>query len=93
FSEDEMNNMTVTELKTKIAQKLAFMAYYGLQNLRATCYLNAVLQTLFMTKQFREAVERWESDSANLSSWSTINKIKFRSYFYLKLEIVKDGGA
>ncbi|XP_072553621.1 ubiquitin carboxyl-terminal hydrolase 47-like [Paramormyrops kingsleyae] len=32
-------------------------SYYGLQNLRATCYLNAVLQTLFMTKQFREAVE------------------------------------
>ncbi|KAL4623596.1 ubiquitin carboxyl-terminal hydrolase 27-like isoform X1 [Arapaima gigas] len=35
--------------------------YYGLHNLGATCYLNVVLQTLFMTEEFRNKVESLEA--------------------------------
>ncbi|XP_028851559.1 ubiquitin carboxyl-terminal hydrolase 47-like [Denticeps clupeoides] len=38
--------------------------YKGLQNQGATCYLNSVLQVLFMTKEFREKVERATSSTA-----------------------------
>ncbi|XP_043954187.1 ubiquitin carboxyl-terminal hydrolase 47-like [Gambusia affinis] len=31
--------------------------YYGLRNQGATCYLNSILQVLFMTRVFREAIE------------------------------------
>ncbi|KAG5846241.1 hypothetical protein ANANG_G00147710 [Anguilla anguilla] len=36
--------------------------YRGLRNLGATCYLNTVLQMLYMTRSFREAVEREECE-------------------------------
>ncbi|XP_038126341.1 probable ubiquitin carboxyl-terminal hydrolase creB [Cyprinodon tularosa] len=34
------------------------VTYYGLINQGSTCYLNSILQVLFMTKEFREAVNR-----------------------------------
>uniref|UniRef100_A0A096LQA8 USP domain-containing protein n=1 Tax=Poecilia formosa TaxID=48698 RepID=A0A096LQA8_POEFO len=37
--------------------------YHGLINYGATCYLNSVLQVLFMTEEFREAVIRFATSS------------------------------
>ncbi|XP_071942590.1 ubiquitin carboxyl-terminal hydrolase 47-like [Antedon mediterranea] len=45
--------------------------YVGLVNQAMTCYLNSLLQTLFMTPEFRNAIYRWkytrnESSSSNI---------------------------
>ncbi|KAL5010194.1 hypothetical protein ScPMuIL_012499 [Solemya velum] len=36
--------------------------YVGLVNQAMTCYLNSLVQTLFMTPEFRNAIYRWEFD-------------------------------
>ena len=34
--------------------------YVGLVNQAMTCYLNSLIQSLFMTPEFRNAIYRWE---------------------------------
>ena len=37
-------------------------SYVGLTNQGATCYLNSLLQTLYMTPEFRKAIFSWRYD-------------------------------
>ncbi|KAM3591260.1 uncharacterized protein V6R79_025641 [Siganus canaliculatus] len=59
-TEEQMQKMTVLQLKEKIIQRVPGhdVQYYGLYNQGETSYLNSVLQVLFRTEDFREAVER-----------------------------------
>ena len=41
-----------------------YPGYVGLVNQAMTCYLNSLLQTLFMTPEFRNAVYRWDYDGS-----------------------------
>lgn len=34
--------------------------YLGLSNIGATCYMNSVLSTLFMTPEFRRGIYLWK---------------------------------
>jgi ubiquitin C-terminal hydrolase len=36
--------------------------YKGLSNIGATCYMNSLLQTLFMTPEFRYNIYKWKYD-------------------------------
>ncbi|NXC20898.1 UBP47 hydrolase, partial [Corythaeola cristata] len=38
--------------------------YVGLVNQAMTCYLNSLLQTLFMTPEFRNALYKWEFEES-----------------------------
>lgn len=42
-----------------------FSGYVGLVNQAMTCYLNSLLQALFMTPEFRNALYKWEFDGTN----------------------------
>lgn len=39
--------------------------YVGLVNQAMTCYLNSLLQALYMTPEFRNALYNWEFDGVN----------------------------
>ena len=52
-----VNNGTASYNKTKNSEH-----YVGLSNQGATCYLNSLLQTLYMTPEFRHAIFSWRYD-------------------------------
>ncbi|XP_014675692.1 PREDICTED: ubiquitin carboxyl-terminal hydrolase 47-like [Priapulus caudatus] len=64
------NNFTLMETKIgkppkkigKISGNILFnnLGYVGLVNQAMTCYLNSLIQTLYMTPEFRNALYKWE---------------------------------
>nr|XP_033465067.1 ubiquitin carboxyl-terminal hydrolase 47-like [Epinephelus lanceolatus] len=58
-----MNHDIVQMFREKL-DSLTISDYYGLDSPGLTCYLNSVLQVLFMTQDFREAVKRCCSEDS-----------------------------
>ncbi|XP_017070962.1 ubiquitin carboxyl-terminal hydrolase 47 [Drosophila eugracilis] len=64
-AEDFVSSAT-TETETEARQTNGGpRGYVGLVNQAMTCYLNSLLQALFMTPEFRNALYRWEFDNDN----------------------------
>ncbi|BFZ09544.1 hypothetical protein BsWGS_12583 [Bradybaena similaris] len=59
---NEVKCSTVTSLSTSTSSQKSETGYLGLVNQAMTCYLNSLLQTLFMTPEFRNALYRWIFD-------------------------------
>ncbi|CAN7994990.1 unnamed protein product, partial [Ixodes hexagonus] len=51
---------------------LFYSGYVGLVNQAMTCYLNSLLQTLYMTPEFRNALYRWEFDGTEQDAAKSI---------------------
>lgn len=46
--------------------------YVGLVNQAMTCYLNSLLQALYMTPEFRNALYKWEFDGTDSEAVKSI---------------------
>lgn len=52
---------------------IIFIGYRGLVNQAMTCYLNSLLQALYMTPEFRNALYKWKFDfNANIDESKSI---------------------
>ncbi|KAJ8261587.1 hypothetical protein GJAV_G00156020 [Gymnothorax javanicus] len=61
-------NPDIRGVHTDISEDKPDICYWGLHNHGATCYLNTVLQTLFLTPGFREALDRKDNDENEVVS-------------------------
>ena len=65
-------------------------SYVGLSNQGATCYLNSLIQTLFMTPDFRRAVFKWKYDPVKDGEEEHCIPLQLQKLFgYLQLSSMK----
>ena len=64
---------------------LFFLGFVGLVNQAMTCYLNSLIQTLFMTPEFRNDLYRWRFDGTEEEQAKSI-PFQLQSLF-LKLQV------
>jgi ubiquitin carboxyl-terminal hydrolase 47 len=51
---------------------VSITGYVGLVNQAMTCYLNSLLQALYMTPEFRNALYKWEFDGTEAEAVKSI---------------------
>ncbi|XP_035772239.1 putative ubiquitin carboxyl-terminal hydrolase 50 [Neolamprologus brichardi] len=74
-----MNHSLMSRFRKKL-KSLPVADYYGLKSPGLTCYLNSVLQVLFMTENFRDALKR-SPDHQRASKDSPIIDSELRKLF------------
>ncbi|KAF4089218.1 hypothetical protein AMELA_G00063520 [Ameiurus melas] len=66
---------------TSVEKRYTGKRYNGLKNQGATCYLNSVLQCLYMTEDFRKEVESFRADSPDSDKSSTDLRLELQKLF------------
>ncbi|XP_044197358.1 ubiquitin carboxyl-terminal hydrolase 47-like [Thunnus albacares] len=81
-----MNRYLFEKFKKKL-NRISISDHYGLNSPGLTCYLNSVLQVLFMTEDFREAIKR-----CHIKDPTTIDQHLERLFTDLKQSTAKTHG-